>query len=426
MTDFPGSTIASPGTTVGPGGAAPANALYLVLATTPLLTDERVFTAGIGLTSVDAGAGSTFTVTADLSTGISGGQAAIGGTDAGDDLTLRATSNATDGDIIFESDPTTEVARFVSSGEFLVGTAANPSSRFVLFDRSTAGVVNFEFINSDASAASQADFRITANVVSARISVRESDNAVLYISANQSRFILGPIGGGVDIEFLGTGSLTVARMVPGGNWRLLDGTAGIPSYSFINDTNIGMFRIGIDTLGWSTTGAERARVDATGDWTFAQGVSTTGSPSFFIFTSAAHTTLTASTEAITADFAFGATVEFATGALATQRATVFRAPTYDFVAASTLTTAATVAIVGAPIAGGAATITNAFAFWVQAGRSQFDGVLACSIDGGFTLTNQTDGAGAGAGTLTNAPAAGDPTIWIPMDINGSTVHVPGW
>ena len=124
MTDFPGSNIASPGVTIGPGGAAPADALYLVLATDPLLSNERVFTAGTGLTSIDGGAGGAFTVTADLSTGVSGGQAAIGGTDAGDDLTLRATSNATPGDIIFEVTPGAEVARFLSTEEFLVGVSA--------------------------------------------------------------------------------------------------------------------------------------------------------------------------------------------------------------------------------------------------------------------------------------------------------------
>ncbi len=40
-----------------------------------------------------------------------------------------------------------------------------------------------------------------------------------------------------------------------------------------------------------------------------------------------------------------------------------------------------------------------------------------------TLNN---GSGAGAGTLTNAPAAGDPTKWIPIDDNGITRYIPAW
>lgn len=38
----------------------------------------------------------------------------------------------------------------------------------------------------------------------------------------------------------------------------------------------------------------------------------------------------------------------------------------------------------------------------------------------------TSGAGAGAGTLTNAPAAGNPTCWIPINDNGTTRYIPAW
>lgn len=43
-----------------------------------------------------------------------------------------------------------------------------------------------------------------------------------------------------------------------------------------------------------------------------------------------------------------------------------------------------------------------------------------------TGTSWGDGAAANAGTLTNAPAAGDPTKWIPIDDNGTTRHIPSW
>lgn len=50
-------------------------------------------------------------------------------------------------------------------------------------------------------------------------------------------------------------------------------------------------------------------------------------------------------------------------------------------------------------------------------------------DGAFLLRSAaafTDGAGALAGTLTNAPAVGDPTKWIPIDDNGTTRYIPAW
>jgi hypothetical protein len=37
-----------------------------------------------------------------------------------------------------------------------------------------------------------------------------------------------------------------------------------------------------------------------------------------------------------------------------------------------------------------------------------------------------NGAGAGAGTILNAPAAGNPTKWIPINDNGTTRYVPAW
>ena len=43
-----------------------------------------------------------------------------------------------------------------------------------------------------------------------------------------------------------------------------------------------------------------------------------------------------------------------------------------------------------------------------------------------TTTSFTNGAASGAGTLTNAPAAGNPTKWIPVNDNGTTRYIPAW
>ena len=43
-----------------------------------------------------------------------------------------------------------------------------------------------------------------------------------------------------------------------------------------------------------------------------------------------------------------------------------------------------------------------------------------------TFTNWGNGAAAALGTLTNAPAAGDPTKWVPIDDNGTTRYLPAW
>ena len=43
-----------------------------------------------------------------------------------------------------------------------------------------------------------------------------------------------------------------------------------------------------------------------------------------------------------------------------------------------------------------------------------------------TKTAFTNGAAAAAGTLLNAPAAGNPTKWIPVNDNGTTRYLPAW
>lgn len=43
-----------------------------------------------------------------------------------------------------------------------------------------------------------------------------------------------------------------------------------------------------------------------------------------------------------------------------------------------------------------------------------------------TSVSLANGAAAAAGTLTNAPAAGNPTKWIPINDNGTTRYIPAW
>lgn len=113
----------------------------------------------------------------------------------------------------------------------------------------------------------------------------------------------------------------------------------------------------------------------TGGVTVTQAAVAGGTPLAFRVTGGAHTASVAGAEIVDVDFGLNRTVQFATGALASQRAVRFRAPTYGFVGASVITDAATVAITGAPVAGTNATITRSMALWVQAGLGRFDGDL---------------------------------------------------
>lgn len=115
-----------------------------------------------------------------------------------------------------------------------------------------------------------------------------------------------------------------------------------------------------------------------GAFTITQPVSTSGSPTAFTLTGGAHTTLTASTEATDVNFNLARTVQFAAGNITTQRAFRIQAPTYSFASASTITTASTLSISGAPVAGTNATITNRWALNVESGDSYFGGAVRTS------------------------------------------------
>lgn len=60
---------------------------------------------------------------------------------------------------------------------------------------------------------------------------------------------------------------------------------------------------------------------------------------------------------------------------------------------------------------------------------------SCTITGDITTgtgtlhktsVNLTNGAAAAAGTLLNAPVAGNPTKWVPIDDNGTIRYIPTW
>lgn len=182
----------------------------------------------------------------------------------------------------------------------------------------------------------------------------------------------------------------------GGLWTALDhldahqhngSTGGLGVINLNTGTalaNPGDVRVNVGTFTYRDNAGSPANhtlgaLDITQTWTapqtFAPTAVTSGVQTAVTVTAAANTGLTASTEVPGFNYNGNRTQQWATGALATQREVVFQAPTYGFVGASTITTAATVAISGAPTAGTNATITNPLALWVQAGASRFDGTL---------------------------------------------------
>jgi len=153
----------------------------------------------------------------------------------------------------------------------------------------------------------------------------------------------------------------------------------------------------------------------TGIDTFTPAARSSGSASYFTVNAPADTGITTATESIGINHV-GATRTWVDGTVATQREYLFQAPTYNKTTTSaTFTKAATLAVSAAPTAGSGVTITNPYAFWVQAGAAQFDGAMNAASGGSF--------AGTFSGTPTfsgNISFSGTPTFSNALALGSST------
>lgn len=164
-----------------------------------------------------------------------------------------------------------------------------------------------------------------------------------YVSMNGAAYVpllVGPAAGGFTQGSVPFGSAT--------------GTLAQDNAKFFwDDTNR---RLGIGVTPTATLHIVQPAINA-------------ATPNAFVLVGGAHTAITANTEDIGADFDFSASKRWASGAIVTQREVVFRAPTYTFAGSSTISTAATLAITGQPIAGAFTSIVTPLAIWVQNGQS---------------------------------------------------------
>ena len=151
-------------------GGLKANVRYQSTATVTLSEDAAGLKADVIMGGVDHGSLAGL-LDDDHSqylflAGRAGGQIAVGGTAASENLILRATSNATDGNIIFQTDPTTERMRINTTGQLLVGTAtALASSSILELVKHQNDFTMIRIFNNVAGTAAQTGFRIINNTL---------------------------------------------------------------------------------------------------------------------------------------------------------------------------------------------------------------------------------------------------------------------
>lgn len=150
-----------------------------------------------------------------------------------------------------------------------------------------------------------------------------------------------------------------------------------------------------------TTSVTVFNIAGKGDVYLTPVVQTSGAARTLTVTAAAHTGQNSGQELPDVYFGLDRTVTFAAGAITTQRAFTITAPTYN-AGAFAITNAATFAIAGAPVAAGSTTLTNSYALWVQAGKTQLDGLL--KVTGDMTLAPTAQAGGAHTTLLVTGPA----------------------
>lgn len=224
---------------------------------------------------------------------------------------------------------------------------------------------------------------------------------------NDGQFLIGtttrnPNALGIFKVGQGTSDLEIGESASGSIaiWGL-QGTNTSTNYSLrINSSNTILNNAGGSVI-IANAGTTKASF-TTSSASFTPGAVGTGAVTPFTFTAPKSTNQTLSTEINGFYYSLTTDRQWATGALTTEREFLIDQPTYRFLGASTITNAATLAVVGAPVASTNATITNSYSIWAQAGDVSFDGTNTRIKHLKGSTTAPTGVVGTGAGTSPSA------------------------
>ena len=248
--------------------------------------------------------------------------------------------------------------------------------------------------------------------------------------------------GAVTGSSVSSGNLTIAGTINasgGSNGFAIGGVASVQrmqwnsTYFSLNDASNNATLLSLATLFSSNAVLHIGDTGGCLGTIIGKAATSGGAPTVLTVQNASgDNTVTASTECPGVNFAMAAGAtgrQWAAGALTTQREILFQAPAaYRFASASTITNAATVAITAAPSAGTNATITNAYALWVQAGNARFDGGIDLSNIAAGTAeiiaaaTSDTPSVTYGSNSTHNPSA--DPAGYIKITVGGAARYLP--
>jgi hypothetical protein len=312
----------------------------------------------------------------------------------------------------------TAAFNYYSNSGLTIGNAYTPTLLFQMTPIALSvgsSVPTAPALRVNFSATTVTGLRVTSGVAGAGVRLDATSSG-----ANEAMTLDASGTGTLTLQGTATGALLIARNTGIGTGG---GTPGALLDLGLAGTTRGVVRFAGSTSGNVTAQAANTAVtlDVNAGLTATMVAGTGTLAPVLTITDAAHTALTASTERFDCHLNLARTVQWATGALTTQRFAVIQAPTLGFVGASTVTDTATLALTGAPVKGTNATLTRTHALLIQAGA-----VSTAAASFGLTVNAQTGGTlnyaaaflGGNVGIGTQAPGA-----LLDLGLAGTTLGV---
>ncbi len=239
-----------------------------------------------------------------------------------------------------------------------------------------------------------------------------------------------------------------------GQFKAGDGSVSAPSYSFPTQVNTGMFLLGVDNLEFAVNGVGRFLLGTTafivpsdGVYTWVSGAIGTANDTGLARNAAGIVEVNNGTAGTfrdlilrtlyvgagdlflgrnaAADLSLGVVVADAAGIGQTLRSPAGGVSTGVGRAGGSFTLRGGAGSDAAPASGlnggdGGDVVLN------PGLKGLKDGLGSDGANGVVAIANAVDGAGAQAGTLLNAPSAGNPAEWVKIKVNGDVRYVPVW
>lgn len=244
------------------------------------------------------------------------------------------------------------------------------------------------------------------------------------------------INGTVGATTPNTGTFTTidvsGNAVIGGTLKLAAGTVALPSLYWSTDTTTGFYRIGANINGYAVSGVNLLEFLSTGlNVTGSLSSTSISSTTNGVFSANFGLGGTGTNNALvridgSSASSYGAQLHFKRNGVTTAQVgqeSGINGGTSDDLAL----------YVGAGVntniyGGGVKTVVVSSAGAAVTGALSSTGAITTLGGASFhtTSTALTNGAGAAAGTLLNAPATGNPTKWIGINDNGTTRYIPAW